>query len=194
MSLGHSVVFQYRRAPCEVSSSIRLEHGDILVMCGLAQLEYEHRTASGLLGPRVNLTNRWVAQHTASCPLAGVVGCVLPSCVQCKAEPDSRWLWEEGENKWISFWELVLLLLIVVSVLLVSTLIHNRRRHRHSGQRLSCSAVHFPSRVPARWVGRRRWRLSRRCQSLKRRYFIPPLVFSGRQNYAFFRSMEYASS
>ena len=38
--------------------------------------EYEHRTVSWLQGPQVNLTFRWVAQHIASCPLAGVVGCV----------------------------------------------------------------------------------------------------------------------
>ena len=48
---------------------------------------------------------------------------------------------------------LVLLLLILVSVLLVSTWINIRRGHRHSGQRSSCSVVHFPSRGRARWVG-----------------------------------------
>ena len=53
-------------------------HGD-----GLAQLEYAHRTASGLQGPRVNLTDLWVTQHTASCPLAGVVGFVFSHRV-CK--------------------------------------------------------------------------------------------------------------
>ena len=118
-----------RRAPRGVSSSIRLDHGDILVMDGLAQSESEHCTASGLQGPRVNLTYRWVAQHTASCPLAGVVGCVLPTCAQGSVEPGSRWL-GDGENKWSSSWGLVLLLLILVSVLLVSTWIHIRREHR----------------------------------------------------------------
>ena len=39
-----------RRAPGEVPSSIRLDHGDALVMDGLAQPEYEHCTASGLQG------------------------------------------------------------------------------------------------------------------------------------------------
>ena len=86
-----------RRAPGKVPSSIRLDHGDILVMDGLAQSEYAHCTASGLQGPRVNLTNRWVAQHTASCPLAGVVGCVFPTCVQSLVEPSSRWLGEGGK-------------------------------------------------------------------------------------------------
>ena len=72
---------------------------------------------SGLQGPRVDLTYRWVAQHAASCPLASVVGCVLPTCAQGLAVPNSRWL-GEGENKWSSSWGLVLLLLIHVFVLL----------------------------------------------------------------------------
>ena len=79
-----------------------------MVMDGLAQSEYEHCTASGLQGPRVNLAFRWVAQHIASCPLAGAVGCALPSCVQGLVVPNSRWM-GEGENKgplygdWSSF-------------------------------------------------------------------------------------------
>ena len=63
-----------RRAPGNVPSSIRLDHGDVLDMDGLAQSEYAHCTVPGLQGPRVNLTYRWVAQHTASCPLAGLIG------------------------------------------------------------------------------------------------------------------------
>ena len=53
------------------------------VMCPLrlrwttARSECAHRTVFGLQGPRVNLTCRWVTQHAASCPLAGVVGCVV---------------------------------------------------------------------------------------------------------------------
>ena len=112
--------------PGGVPSSITLDHGDLLVMDGSAQSEYLHCTMPGLQGPRINLTYRWVAQHTASCPLAGVVGCVLPTCVQGLAEPSSRSL-GEGEHEWSSLWGLVLLLLILVSVLLVSTWIHFRR-------------------------------------------------------------------
>ena len=81
-----------RRASGNVPSSIRLDHGDVLVMDGLAQSKYEHCTASELQGPRVNLTCRWVAQHTATCPPTGVVGCLLPTCVQGLVEPGSRWL------------------------------------------------------------------------------------------------------
>ena len=116
LSLGNSVEFMVRRrAPGKVPSSSRLDHGDVLVMDGLAQSESEHCAASELQGPRVNLTYRWVAQHTASCPVAGVVVCVLPTCAQGLVEPSSRSL-GEGENKWSSPWGLVLLLLILVSV------------------------------------------------------------------------------
>ena len=105
LSLGNSVEFMVRRrALGKVPSSILLDHGEVLVMDGLAQSEYEHCTASELQGPRVNLTYRWVAQRTASCPLAGVVGCVLPTCVQGLAEPGSRGL-GLGGNNWSSFWD-----------------------------------------------------------------------------------------
>ena len=124
MSLGNSVEFEVRRrASSDVPSSIMLDHGDILVMNGPAQSEYDRCTASGLQGLRVNLTYRWVAQHIPSCPLAGVVFCVLPACAQGLVEPGYRWVGER-ENKWSSFGGLVLLLLILV--LLVSTWIHIR--------------------------------------------------------------------
>ena len=178
LSLGNSVEFMVRRrASGNFPSSIRLDHGDVLVMDGLAQSEYEHCTASELQGPRVNLTYRWVAQHTASCPLAGVVGCVLPTCAQGLAEPSSRWLGRE--NKWTSSWGLVLLLFILVSVLLVGKLIYIRSGLRQCSQRQSCSVVHFPSRGRARWVGRRRWPLSRRRQTSKGVSFHFPYTFFG---------------
>ena len=82
MSSGHSVVFQVRRVPGDVPYSTTPDHGDLLVMDGSRQSEYAHRTVPGLHGPRVNLAYRWVTQHAASCPLASVVGCVLPTCVQ----------------------------------------------------------------------------------------------------------------
>ena len=144
MSLGNSVEFKVRRGQGSVPSLITLDHGDLLAMDGLTQSECEHCTASELQGPRVNLTYHWVAQHIASCPLAGAVGCVLPSCVQGSAEPGPRGEWGWG-NKWSSSWCLVLLLLILVFVLLVGTLINIRRGHRNSGQRPSCSVVHFLS-------------------------------------------------
>ena len=189
MSLGNSVEFKVRRGRCGIPSPITLDHGDLLVMDGRTQSEYVHCTASGLQGPRVNLTFRWVAQHIASCPLAGVMGCVLPSCVQGLAEPGSRGDGGEG-NKWSFFWGLVLLLLIMVSFLLVGTLISIRRGHRHSDQRPSCSVVHLPSRGRARWVGGRRWSLSRRRQTPKGSpFYFPSILFWGKRFYSFFKSL-----
>ena len=90
MSLGHSILFKLRRpAPENTHSQIRLDHEDLLVMDGPTQLEYEHSTASELLGPRVNLTFRWLSQHIKSCPLAGLIGGALPSDAQDLAEPHS---------------------------------------------------------------------------------------------------------
>ena len=40
-----------------------------------------------LQGHRVNFSYRWVTQHIASCPLAGVVRCALPTCAQGLADP-----------------------------------------------------------------------------------------------------------
>ena len=112
-SFGNSVEFEVRRRVSgDVPSSITLDHGDLLVMDGPAQSEYAHRTVPVLQGPLVNLSYRWISQHPASCPLGGVVGCVLPTCAQDVVEPNSRWF-GEGENKWTSYWGLVLLLLIL---------------------------------------------------------------------------------
>ena len=192
LSLGNSVEFKVRRVSDSVTSSITLNHGDVLVMDGSAQSEYLHCTMPGLQGPRVNLTFRWVAQHIASCPLVGAVGCVLPSCVQGLAEPGPRGEGRWG-NKWSSFWGLVLLLLILVSVLLAGTLINIRRGHRYSGQRPSCLVVHFPSRGRARWVGGRRWPLSRRRQTSKSvSFYFPYISFLGKKFYSFFMGIFWA--
>ena len=185
LSLGNPVEFKVRRVSDSVTSSITLDHGDVLVMDGSAQSEYLHCTMPGLQGPRVNLTYRWVAQHTASCPLAGVVGCLLPSCVQGLAEPGSRF-WEKGENNWSFSWELAFLLFILMSVPLVSIWMNIRKECRNSGQRPSCSSVHFPSRGRARWVGGRRWPLSRRSQfSKKRTFYFPRGFFLGSKTMPF---------
>ena len=90
MSLGHSALFKLRRRASEnTHSQIRLDHGDLLVVDGLTQCEYEHSTASELLGPRVNLTFRWITQHIKSCPLAGLICSALPSDAQDLVEPHS---------------------------------------------------------------------------------------------------------
>ena len=83
-SLGSSVDFRVRsRGRRNAPSSIRLDHGDLLVMDGLAQSEYELSTSSELQGPRVNLTYLWITQHTPTCrALRAGACCALPSCAQ----------------------------------------------------------------------------------------------------------------
>ena len=82
MSLGHSVEFQVRRASRDVPSSITLDHGDLLVMDGLAQLEYAHRTVSGLQGPR--LTLHIVGSHNTPRPVHLQAWLVVYSLRVCK--------------------------------------------------------------------------------------------------------------
>ena len=52
---------------------------------------------------------------------------------------------------------------------------------------LSFSAVYFPSRGRARWVGRRRWALSRRRQSSKSASCYFPFIFREKSILLFFR-------
>ena len=90
MSLEHSVLFKLRRRnPWNDETEIRLDHGDLLVMDGLTQSQYDHSTACELSGPRVNLTYRWISQHIEPRPLADSIGGALPSDAQDLAEPHS---------------------------------------------------------------------------------------------------------
>ena len=59
-------------------------------MDGCTQFECVHSTASELLGPRVNLTFRWITQHIRFCSPASLIGGALPSDAQDLAEPHSR--------------------------------------------------------------------------------------------------------
>ena len=80
MSLGSSVDFRVRRrGRRNAPSSIRLDHGDLLVMDGLAQLEYEHSTSSELQGRRVK------SQHTL-----GFVGLYHRVCKVCPDQGPER--------------------------------------------------------------------------------------------------------
>ena len=175
MSLGNSVEFEVRRrVQGEVPSLITLDQGDLLVMDGLTQSEYLHCTASGLQGSRVNLTFRWVAQHIASCPLAGAVGCVLPSCVQGFAEPGPRGEWS-GENKRVPLFGVVLLLVILVLSLWGITWIITRGRRRHCSQRSSCPAVLFPlsGSCPLGWEAALATVTTLPCLKKRRSFYFP---------------------
>ena len=97
MSLGQSVLFKLRRRTLEnAPSGIWLEHGDLLVMDG-TQSEHEHSTTSELSVLRVNLAFHWISQHIKSCPLAGLIGRVLPSDAQDLVE---FYFCGRGSRKW----------------------------------------------------------------------------------------------
>ena len=85
VSLGASVLFKWRGRSCLDSGerSCWLAHGDILVMDGQCQDEFLHCTSPGLEHERMNVTFRWIRQHTHFCPLfkAGVA-CCLPTCAK----------------------------------------------------------------------------------------------------------------
>ena len=91
-----------RRAPGKVPSSIRLDHGDLLVMDGSAQSEYAHARCPGcrVLG----LTLLIVGSHNTLRPVRLQAWWVVFSQRVCKVE-QSRVPkgWEKGENKWSSF-------------------------------------------------------------------------------------------
>ena len=57
-------------------------HGDILVVDGQCQDEFLHYTDPGLEQERINVTFRWIRQHTTSCPLRAGVVCCLPTCAR----------------------------------------------------------------------------------------------------------------
>ena len=70
LSLGSSVTFKWKAKSCSDSevSLCQLHHGDLLVMDGRCQDEYLHCTSPGLADRRVNITYRWIRNHTSSCP------------------------------------------------------------------------------------------------------------------------------
>ena len=94
MSLGSSVDFRVcRRGRRNAPSSIRLDHGDLLVMDGLAQSEYEHSTSSELQGLRVNLTGGYHSTpRPAKCCGPGLV-------VLCHRVRSSGW-WSLRASHW----------------------------------------------------------------------------------------------
>ena len=97
------------------------------------------------------------------------MGCVVPSGVQGSAEPGPR-VGVSGESDWVLFSEMILLLSIGVCFFWEHAWLERWRTQRHSGHRATRLAARSP-RGSARWVGRRRWRLSRRCHHQKRSPF-----------------------
>ena len=84
VSFGSHASFKWKGKSCsdgEVSSCC-IGHGDILVMDGQCQDEFLHCTDSGREQERINVTFRWIKQHSFSCPLRTGIVCCLPTCAQ----------------------------------------------------------------------------------------------------------------
>ena len=107
VSFGAPVLFKWRGKSCLDSGerSCWLGHGDILVMDGHCQDEFLHCTSPGLEQERINVTYRWIRQHTHFCPLfkAGVV-CCLPTCAKGSS------VHVTGNYGFSCFWAFLLLL------------------------------------------------------------------------------------
>ena len=166
MSLGSSVDFRVcRRGGRNDPSPIRLDHGDLLVMDGLTQLEYDHSTSSELQDRRVNLTCRWITQHTRSCKLlrAGAC-CALPSCVQGLPGLGPR----EGEGAFLMpplGWSFLWLVVVACLALACASVAHwGWLRLRRCRVCPCCPTLVRPValRGQARWIGGRRWKMPRR--------------------------------
>ena len=84
VSFGSQALFKWKGKSCPDGEAhlCCLGHGDILVMDGQCQDEFLHCTDPGLEQERINVTFRWIQQHTASCPLRTGVVCCLPTCAQ----------------------------------------------------------------------------------------------------------------
>ena len=115
VSFGDTATFRWARSSDRDGSSgwsQRLSHGDILVMDGKAQDQFEHWTEAGVQGERINLTYRWIKRHDPGCvsATAGVL-CCLPSCAEGLSVHRTPGGLGEGFFPWIG---LVLALLVVV--------------------------------------------------------------------------------
>ena len=123
VSFGSTALFKWKGKSCpdSVVNSCYLGHGDILVMDGQCQDEFLHCTDPGLEQERINVTFRWIRQHTTSCPLRAGVVCCLPTCAQGFSVPD---MGNGGSSTFWVLWGLLGVLCVWgILVLLVFSLI-----------------------------------------------------------------------
>ena len=66
VSFGASVLFKWKGKSCmdSVERLCDIDHGDILVMDGQCQDEFLHCTCPGQERGRLNVTYRWIGQHS----------------------------------------------------------------------------------------------------------------------------------
>ena len=130
LSLGSSVTFKWKAKSCSDSdaSSYWLHNGDLLVMDGRCQDEYLHCTSPGLAERRVNITYRWIRNHTSSCPLmAGVLGSI-PTCAHGSPVLGLAW-----GNSTVPVWVLLGFLVVLICGLLIVLSSRASCRSYHKG-------------------------------------------------------------
>ena len=114
VSFGATATFRWARNSDRDGSSgwsQRLSNGDILVMDGKAQDQFEHWTEAGAQEERINLTYRWIKQHNPGCVSATTGVLCLPPCAEglsVHRTPGGLW---ESFFPWLG---LVFALLVVV--------------------------------------------------------------------------------
>ena len=81
VSFGCQALFWWKGKSCPDGEEhlCCLGHGDILVMKSQCQDEFLHCTDPGLEQERINVTCRWIKQHSVSCSLRARVACCLPT-------------------------------------------------------------------------------------------------------------------
>ena len=105
VSFGTQAVLKWKGKSCLGEAHLCcLGHGDILVMDGQCQDEFLHCTSPGLDQQRINVTFRWIRQHTTSCPLRAGVVCCLPTCAQGSSAALTRIV---GYGAFWAFWVLL---------------------------------------------------------------------------------------
>ena len=74
LPLGHSRRVELRANGSRAVATTVRDHGDILVMGGLAQHHYQHLVPSqaSAAGTRISITRRWIRAHDAECPAAAL--------------------------------------------------------------------------------------------------------------------------
>ena len=106
VSFGTQAAFKWKGKSCPDGEAhlCCLGPGDILVLDGQGQDEFLHCADPGLDQERINVTFRWIRQHTASCPLRTGAVCCLPTCAQGSSAAVTRIV---GDGAFGAFWVFV---------------------------------------------------------------------------------------
>ena len=141
-------------------------------MDGLAQLEYEHSTSSELQWPRVNLTYRWITQHTPTCLQSAAGWGML--CSSIMYARFARAGFPRGRGAFLMLhlgWSFLWLVVVACLVLACASIAHWGWLCLRRCRVCPCCPTlvrPVPLRGQARWIGGRRWKMPRRRRPSQR--------------------------